>query len=222
MKERTRLWDMNEALQGREGHFRGRATLELGGHKITADVEVVKGEAKLVPWTKTNNPLTFTEAMKYYKAESQAGTLKMTVTPRVRFKARLSKVGDLKTAYLAAFAYYGYTYALHPALDPVRQQIRARDEKLLPNWWIRPAGENEDWPTLLAVTEPFELVAVYLRTAVVVLPWPGSSVDAYASLSESVGADGHLQFNGTTREWPRGMELIMDLGEPPIPERESR
>jgi hypothetical protein len=57
-KEHARLWNLNEALSNRDGQYRGRAILELGGHKVAADVDARKGSAKLTHWTKSNNPET--------------------------------------------------------------------------------------------------------------------------------------------------------------------
>jgi hypothetical protein len=210
VKERTRLWDLSEALHGREGTYKakGGATLKIGEHSVSADIDVTKGFAKLVPWTERNNPETFRLAMEHYAERSKAGDLKFNLTPRIRFHPRLSKVGDLKTAYLAAFAKFGYSYAFHETLDRVRDQIREPSAKILPSWWIRPGPEmdGQESPTMWAVREPFEAMAVYLRTAIVVLPWPGAQPEPYPHLDGD-----HVKLKWSPVDWPRGMEMLLDF-----------
>jgi hypothetical protein len=208
MRRRTDLWDLNEALQGRPGSYKakGGVTLDIGGHSIRADIDAIAGSATLIPWKKRNNPETFELAMTHYSTRSKAGDLKFNLTPRLRFDPRLSKVGDLKTAYLAAFAKFGYSYAFHASLDRVRDQIREPSAKILPSWWILPTDEPGEWPKMGSVLRPVEGLAVYLRTAIVVLPWPGAKPDPYPGLSE-----GRVKLEGAPVKWPRGMEMELDF-----------
>ena len=76
------------------------------------------------------------------------------------FKWRDAQIGDLKLAYLAAFALFGYQYALHPRLDPIREQIRNPEEQIVEDaWWIAPPALAED-PTLILIRDPFPDVLV--------------------------------------------------------------
>ena len=211
VKNRTRLWDLNEALRGRDGEYTGKATLHFDELNVRADVEIRKGSAKFVPWTKSNNPATFDAAMEYYSAQSKAGNLKFKVTPRIRLDVRLSKVGDLKTAYLAAFAKFGYRYAADLRLAAVRQQIRQPKAQILPPWWIRPNTDGEGFPTLVVLDSPTTALAVHLRTGIVVLPWLGTVPDPYPQLHAATDADGNVQMSGTIVPWPSGMEMLLDF-----------
>ena len=44
-------------------------------------------------------------------------------SPRKRYDERKALVGWLRSAYLVAFAAFGYPYIFHPTLDRVRQQL---------------------------------------------------------------------------------------------------
>lgn len=213
VKDRTRIWDLNEAIHGREGGYKGRAMLDFDGLKVSSDLDVRPGRGKFIPWTKTNNPVTLAAAMARYATQSRAGTLSFKLTPRTRFDARLSKVGDLKTAYLAAFAKFGYTYAADQRLSAVRQQIRQPKAEILPNWWILPTTAEREWPALVLLNHPTEAIAVYLRTAIVVLPEIGTVGDPYSALKAAANAEGILQISGSPLGWPKGMEMQLDFSE---------
>ena len=47
---------------------------------------------------------------------------------RVSYNKKLARIGDLKTAYLAAFTIFGYRFILQPCLGAVRKQILSPNE----------------------------------------------------------------------------------------------
>lgn len=209
--QRTQLWEFNERLGGRTGQFRGRTSIEVGGHTITADVETTPEGITAVPLERWSDPIAYHEALRYWKEHSQAGDLKFRITPRVRIHARRTKVADLRTAYLGAFARYGYTYAFHSSLQPVRQQIRDPESDVLPNWWMRPREDIQDCPVMLQLSEPVQALGFHLRTSMVVLPWIGEISSPYEALAEGAKSDGHVTITGSLHPWPRGPEMVLDF-----------
>ena len=210
-QQRTQLWEFSEALGGRTGEFQGRTSIEVGGHTITADVETTPQGITAVPLEKWSDPTAYQEAIKHWKEHSQAGDLKFRITPRARIHARRTKVADLRTSYLAAFALYGYTYAFHSNLQPVRQQIRDPESDVLPNWWMRPREDLEDCPLILQLSEPVQALGFHLRTAMVVLPWIGQISNPYDTLAEEAKSDGHVTITGSGIPWPRRPEMVLDF-----------
>jgi hypothetical protein len=77
-------------------------------------------------------------------------------------------------------------------------------------WWIRPDPSDIKGPALLAVDSPIEAIAVFTRTALVVLPW---NDDPYPALKAAISEEGHVRMTGTFRDWPLGMEMLLDFGE---------
>jgi hypothetical protein len=213
VKQRTLLWDLNEALHGRPGTYKvkGGAILDIGGHRVFADVDVRQGEAKLIPWTRRNDPQIFNKAIALWNEQAAAEKLKFNLTPGIKFDPRLSKVGDLKTAFLGAFAKYGYKYALHPRIAKVREQIREPRAHALPPWWILPEMEGKEWPVLIGVDQPTQALAAYMRTSLVILPWPRAPDDPYEHLGEVTGTDNSVKMEGSPIDWPTGMEMLLDF-----------
>jgi hypothetical protein len=95
---------------------------------ITTRVEAhVTGQTGLflmeVP--KINNPadLERMEAHMRMLSETRSTDFRFTVTPQLRYFPDRARVSWIRTAYLAAFALFGWKYILQPALPPIREQL---------------------------------------------------------------------------------------------------
>jgi hypothetical protein len=219
--QRTTLWELTEALHGRPGNFQNRVTLEVGGHAVTADVDTSTGEIKLIPLSEWSDPGSFEPAMRYWREHSKEKNLEFQLKPRARLHVLRTKIADLRTAFLGAFARYGYAYAFHPHLEVVRRQIRETETRIMPHWWLRPDESGEEWPLIVELDQPVQALAFYLRTAAVVLPWIGKVPNPYDALAEACGPGTRVQISGSPRPWPRGMEMILDFEERPATELRS-
>jgi 5-methylcytosine-specific restriction endonuclease McrA len=216
-EKRTQLWELCEALSGRRGNFKGIAKLVFGGHAVTAYVDTSTAPITLIPRAHLSAPASYEAAMSYLKGHSRKGDLKFDLKPRIRLHPGRTKVADLRTAFLAAFARYGYTYALHPHLLNVRRQILEPESRILPEWWMRPREEHSEWPLIVELEQPVQGLAFYLRTGLVVLPWIGEISNPWVTLAEARGPGTQLQLSGSPRPWPRGMEMALDFSRIPTP-----
>jgi hypothetical protein len=131
------------------------------------------------------------------------------VTPHERYHRRLAWLSNMRAAYLAAFAKLGYTYAFHPRLTGVREQLLRPDDDLRAVVRIT-TDERGDSPTLLFVEEPFAAIGLHVGREAILLPWPGEPPGAFEAQTR---ASGHGTLKGHRLGWPRGLELALD-GQP--------
>ncbi len=97
-----------------------------------------------------------------------------------RFKWRHASIGDLKSAYVAAFAMFGYLYAFEENLDLIREQISSPDIDVLPCvTWIGPRALPSK-RVILGMKEPCRGLLVQLDRSFVGLPWGGKAEELYA------------------------------------------
>ncbi|MCP4383135.1 MAG: hypothetical protein GY798_17215 [Hyphomicrobiales bacterium] len=134
-----------------------------------------------------NNPETLaahTESLKHLDAGS-------SLELRLSLKAnpRRARIGWARSAYLAAFAVYGYRYVLQPALDPLRAALEDPDNSAFDPVIFRTTGESELDPLIGEVTAPQFLAgcraAVFGPRVVLLPPW-GASQDWFATLRKQV------------------------------------
>lgn len=126
------------------------------------------------------------------------------------YNARRALVGHLRTAYLAAFAKFGYSFILNPIGMRLRSQIESPDKEEIDGFLATttdPVDANAR--ALIICDEPFPALAVQTGRRFVILPWPPSGVDPYdpalrASLTATVPT------RGKWMDWPSGMELHLD------------
>jgi hypothetical protein len=53
----------------------------------------------------------------------------LQLTAKIKVNWRGAVIGDLKSAFLAAFAVFGYRFAVHPRLNDMREQIQSWDRE---------------------------------------------------------------------------------------------
>lgn len=117
------------ALSGLEA---ARGWLRVGEDRVPAEIDSSQpgvNQIRVLGGAKT----TLTRIGAYFTAQTAAPTgemfgLSVTLADP---NGRLAKVSWLKSAYLAVFAMFGYRYALHSFLAPVRRQIQHPQEEHL-------------------------------------------------------------------------------------------
>jgi hypothetical protein len=191
----------------------GRLTLTWGNQPLTIDASVGEdGVTELKIVGSANNPARVKAAHEFMKALSAAGKTDgytMQGKSFVRFHPRKARISDLRAAYLACFAKFGYRYGLHPELDLIRAQIANPDKKILERWWFdqkpRPVK-----PTI-TICDPAGVVVVTFSGMTVFLPWPAKAVSQYGEYMRRIAAKETVTF-ATTRQfsWPVAFEAIVD------------
>jgi hypothetical protein len=144
-------------------------------------------------------------------AAGKAGGIRLQLKPEKRFHIRRSQIGDLRSAYLAAFAAYGYRYAYDPRLELVRRQLRQPEAEILRHAWVIERGTDFSQPMFLGLSKPFPGLAVRLGSIfTVLLPWFDSPDDFYGSLDASFGSERRIEIEGEWLGWPSGMDMQLD------------
>jgi len=156
---------------------------------------------------KNNHPIAFER----FKAWSKAGEpmpaeefRKSLSVRRLRIDSQHARVGWLKSAYLVAFAAFGYKWAWQTHLDIVREQIQQPSEVLIPRFDVDLHDDDPKRRLCLIVREPTELrgVAVFFRRQFVFLPFDEGSL--YARLASHWTEQTHFNetLHGKEVPWP--------------------
>jgi hypothetical protein len=139
-----------------------------------------------------------------------SGSANFKLTVSVRFSFDRSRVGDLKSAFLAAFAMFGYRYAYSQRLDLVRRQIMQPDDELIDSaWWTAGPALTED-PMLMVMKQPFPGVLVRLRSVLVALPWITGPDDFYAAVRQAFSAGSAATQTLDILRWPTSLHMLGD------------
>ena len=197
----------------------GQAELRIGSECVNIRVVAESNSpVRLEILGKANNDLRAGGAVERISAYVQeharentwtGGDLVIT-TSKASYNPRLALIGDLRAAFLVAFAAFGYRYAFDQRLTLVRQQILAPDAQLIDGWGVT-LTQTEDDQSLLLLTEPIPAVMVKLGRIAVLLPWLDSPLNFYDVLATTHRPNGPLQGSGQEVKWPTTLEMVLDL-----------
>jgi hypothetical protein len=209
---RERLLTLGDILAGRGGEFEGPAHVNFQGVSTNAILKMRDNSVSIVVRETTNHPERFRGQMSAIQSEVQAangGHVEFGVSARVRAPFHRARVGDLRAAFLAAFAQFGYSYAFHPRLASVLEQIARPDEELIDGaWWIAPPILPD--PFMGVMTSPFEAVLVRIGRLMIVMPWIfGPETDVYAEARRVFAPNGG-PITLDTLYWPTTLVMTID------------
>jgi hypothetical protein len=214
---RERYFNLGRALSGKPGEYEGPVQIDIGGITANASMSLKDGKVRIEVHKRRNHPQKFRQQKESLGAsggKAPGSPPEIRVRARVKFEWHPSLVGDLRAAYLAAFAMFGYSWAFHPRLALVRKQIIESDKELIDGaWWIAGTELTED-PMLMVMTAPFPAVMVRLQAALVVLPWMGGPKEFYPAVRSLMSQQPVATYD--LLDWPTKLELLFDLdGQPP-------
>lgn len=202
---RHELFRFARALGG-QGDYRGCLRLRMGPSRTNVEAEIGGREVRMTAIPKINNPTEREKLfnhLEFLREHDKWDGHTFNITPQVRYNARVASVGDLKSAYLAAFATFGYRYILTPALDGIRAQIRRPKEKIIDYFCCGTNGEIGSQLMVRSVKYPFKALAIQIESRLIFLPYPGATTDLYGNLLSavrSVRAKGNI--GGHEYGWP--------------------
>jgi hypothetical protein len=138
-----------------------------------------------------------------------------TIVPRLRYNPDRARISWIRTAYLAAFALFGWSYILQPSLDPIRDQLQNPSANTLPLLSsYNPAGDperHELW-VIKKPTKHRSVLVIYGRQAVFLPLW--SDPRTLDELAQDIGSkeDGpvHYAFTGDMFHWPSEAMYLLD------------
>lgn len=195
-----------------EGERPRRFSFNHAGGALNVYVARRQGSVEMVAPRGNNSPTAVNATMDKLGSYFGEGT-EFTLSTRAKFSKRAADVVYLKSAYLAAFAHFGYRWIFSEYLEPVRQRIRnpqgEHAERFL--LYIR---EN-DFPfkrALMLMTEPYRCLAAKIDSTITLLPWlKGVGSNAFEWLAEQERQKAPLNFKfHQAGEFPSTMEMYLD------------
>lgn len=206
-----------EPLFTKKGAYKGRVIVNFGdadNEAINFDLSIKDSAIRFYPVVGSNRP-GVSERIKNFFLDLNKIPDKdrptFNVTTRQRYHGWYSKVGDLRTAYLVCFAYFGYRYAFDYRLDPVRNQLLNFQNKIIDGFWLQSDLNDEPDTNLYMINKPFSAISVRIGKISVLLPWFDSPDNFYDFLIIQFPESGHMSFTGTRLEWPTSLEMKMDF-----------
>ena len=187
-----------------------RAVLDAGGNKLAVNVERTESGTNIQVVEKANNPLVVARAIEYCRNADNDTTFQLTHT--ARNTRRSAEIGLLKSAYIAAFAKFGYRYILRHALDVVRRQIEQPIGTDIEHIRARISETLDPKHALLLFREPTECLGVKIGQSLILLPWlQDNGVDHWEWQQQAAITP---SFIGRAKmlPWPKRPEMILDLG----------
>lgn len=215
---REKLRKFSSALIHGIGQYDGLVKFQGGGETVNAIVTISGDLNRLELLEKNNDPNAAGQLHSYFERLAREGKgdgEEFTITPPMKPNLRLSKVGDLRTAYLAAFALLGYTYVLDSRLMPIRQQLREHENEVVKGFWASVGKGQPKQDGIGLLQEPITALYVQLGHAFVILPWLEGPRDPYSGLLADYRQNQKMIFKGKPLPWPKGPEFLLDLRPPP-------
>lgn len=151
----------------------------------------------------------------YVESGNPAPNLSFTVHPR--FDEARARLSWIRAAYLAAFAALGWSYILRPVMDPVRDQLKNPNDRILSTYIFHNANASPDERRVLLVDSPDELrcVAVVMGEHTVFLPglWRPMTWEALAEAfarRRAAGDQLSVNLDGNEAPWPTKPTYLLD------------
>ena len=128
-------------------------------------------------------------------------------------KRRRADLAWLKAAYVVAFATWGYSYALSPALRRIREQLRRPDEEIIGQLKLENRASPRSTRSIIYIREPRELkgVAVGMGRQIVFLPADARDMTIYERLANALNANPSISLTGDTYYWPTSPTHSIDV-----------
>jgi hypothetical protein len=189
-------------------------TVSICGVKVNAYQEVRQGGMHLAIPENQNNPAVTARFNEVLHTRDPAAWANLPLTLKWdEAKRRRADVAWLKSAYMIAFATWGYMYAFAPALRIVLHQLERYDEAIIPHFKLRNAAASRNSRELLYVRRPRELegVAVWMGQHIVLLPPDGRDTTFYDRISSIIGRAENISLQGDQYYWPKEPKHTLDV-----------
>lgn len=202
----------------------GRWLMTVGDLTARVDAEVAGEGMRLMGLPQHTNPAHMARFVEHMMSmvRLRRGDFQFTLTPVRKYSPGHARVSRIRTAYLAAFALFGWSYILQPALVPVREQLANPATLTLPPLTVDdPDGEDER-RVIWLIEEPVEhrSVLVLFGQHGVFLPVPDDA-RTLAQVADALAVDQpggvSYSFTGKKFAWPAGPQHLLD----PEPETEG-
>lgn len=202
------------------GHSQQPETARFTVGDITTRVEAhVTGRTGmfLTEVPKINNPADLERMEEHMRtlSDTRSTDFHFTVTPQLRYFPDRARVSWIRTAYLAAFALFGWKYILQPALQPIRDQLMNPSTITLPLLSMYDPNGDPGRHEIWAIKQPTEHRSLLVTSGQqgVFLPVPNDP-RSLEELARSLGARANepvrYAFTGDMFPWPSRPEHLLD------------
>ncbi len=188
--------------------------VKLSAAGVELNVNVVHTtEGISISVLRQNDPTKVDQLRKAFETESWDGRL-MNLKISGGYTRRAADTGYLRSAYLLAFAKFGYRWSVTADKDIIRQQIREHSLGHLDEYRIyMNATVTLEPRCILIAAKPFRALAVKMDQSVVLLPWfggpPASEISERIAAEKGKTKSTQFTFEGKM-PWPKGMEMQAD------------
>lgn len=212
---RERHNSLKQALGMKSGDYHGRIKLSMGGEKLNFDLKISNEESCGVELRPAGNcPKAFTRwrtHMKKNAEDKKWDGQQFNISTTHGFHQWLSKIGDLRIAYLIAFAAFGYRYIFNDRLTPIRHQLNNPKDQKLNYFWTFLGWGIQPKPVLAITHKPVDLVFIGLGNSNVILPWLDGPFDPYKEIESIISEGKSINFKGKKLKWPDKLRLELDF-----------
>jgi hypothetical protein len=192
LQERILELDSQEFLP----HSNQKVEINIDGSTVKGEIKVSEDSIEVFVSEKNNNPATAKEHLKKVVPDKEA-----TIKPKPSRVVPLKfEVALLKSAYILAFAKFGYNLFLDSCYDIVREQISNPDKQIYPEgfWMALPFNEEHEGVHFI-LNKGYQSILVILPTKTqsstrrfgVLLPLPNVPIeDVVAEIKKQEGGFG--------------------------------
>ncbi len=188
--------------------------LSTGGVEVIAYHDIgTKGRHFQIP-ANQNDPAAVAQFNKNLEIVpgAESGAIEITIKWDAAQRRR-ADLAWLTTAYILAFAQWGYSYVFLPALQIVRRQLLSPEEEILSKFKL----ENRAMPNtsrfMILRRQPrgLDCIAIGMGQHAVLLPIDGRDMNAFPRIESILAANDTMQLVGDTYRWPTGPSHSVDL-----------
>ena len=189
-------------------------TIAIDGVQVNAYQEVRPGGRHFSIPENQNHPAATARFNEVLDTKDPATWTSLALTLKWdEAKRRRADVAWLKSAYMVAFATWGYMYAFAPGLRIVLRQLERYDEAIIPHFKLRNVAAARKSRELLYVRRPRELegVAVWIGQHIVLLPPDGRDMTFYERVAPILGRAQNITLQGDQYYWPTEPKHTLDV-----------
>lgn len=189
-------------------------TIAIGGVQVNAYQEIRKGDRQFSIPQNQNDPKVVGLFNAILNTKDPGAWANLPLTLRWdQVKRRRADVAWLKSAYMVAFATWGYVYAFAPALKIVHRQLDRFDEEIIPHFKLKNVEASRASRGLFYVRRPGELegVAVWMGQHIVLLPPDGRDTTFYDRIAPLIGRAENISLQGDAYYWPTEPNHTLDV-----------
>jgi len=202
--------DLQEILEGTR-ETRGR--LRVGENRATVKGTIFGDSNILREVNRKSNPLERDAVRSFFKnlVTTEAIGQEFHFEFSMKYDEWRERIAWLRVAYLYLFALLGYTFVLRDALNPIREQFRRPDEKLVPQI-IKVMTEPIPDNCMVSISCPTELRSFGVKLHRWMFFFPGLvDSDSFYERLSALPEKGMISVTGQPLEFPTEPKFLCDL-----------